>query len=74
MNARDLTQDDGQLLRPDTCAHVTPSQLMWVAHRYDRHCSALDVPVKTHGTCNEHEPSEDADLPCNEFPTEGVAA
>lgn len=67
-------QTNAKKHRCDACAHVTPSQLMWVAHRYDRHCSALDVPVKTHGTCNEHEASEDADLPINEFPTVGVTA
>lgn len=60
--------------RCDGCAHVEQSQLMWMASRYDRHCNALDVPIKTHGTCNEHEASEDADLPHTEFPTEGAAA
>ena len=38
-----------------------------------RRVEKLESELK-HWKSNEHEPSEDADLPCNEFPTEGVAA
>lgn len=65
-------QTNAKKHRCDGCTHVSKSQLMWMASRYDRHCNALDVPVKTHGTCTEHEANEDAGLPCNEFPAEGA--
>lgn len=57
--------------RKDRCAdclHVTESRLHLQAGRFDRHCAEHDCPVKTHGTCNDYLPGEDADLPRDEFP------
>lgn len=54
--------------RCDACIHVAESRLHLQAGRYDRHCVEHDCPVKTHGTCSDYLPGEDADLPRDEFP------
>lgn len=42
--------------RCDNCRHVRPKEAFRLGlSKYDRLCSHLEAPVKTHGCCKQHE-------------------